>query len=123
MARLNGYLYQIRAVEKSECVCGQTRETVEHFLLNCKEWEAQREQLYQQLKKRNNTLSYLLGGKSLQDDKDWKPDMEAIHTTIKFVLATGRLDKQATIEDTQTNNWRRRATPATPVTPARPTTD
>jgi ribonuclease HI len=93
MARLNGYLYQIRAVEKSECVCGQTRETVEHFLLYCKEWEAQREQLYQQLKKRNNTLSYLLGGKSLQDDKDWKPDMEAIHTTIKFVLATGRLDK------------------------------
>jgi hypothetical protein len=35
MARLNGYLYQIRAAPTDECPCGQAKETVEHFLCRC----------------------------------------------------------------------------------------
>lgn len=37
MARLNGYLHQIGAIETGKCICGQTTETVEHFLLHCTE--------------------------------------------------------------------------------------
>jgi hypothetical protein len=104
MARLNGYLHRIGVVETDKCLCGQATETVKHFLLYCREWEAQREQLLQQAEIRSGTLSYLLGGKSLQEDKDrdkdWTPDMNAVYTTIKFTQATGRLDRQVTSNDT-----------------------
>jgi hypothetical protein len=63
--------------------------------------------LLQQLEIRSDILSYLLGGKSLQEDKDcdkdWTPDMNAVHATIKFALATGRLDRQVTSNDTPSN--------------------
>ena len=35
MARLNGYLHRIRAVESDQCDCNQARETVAHFLFRC----------------------------------------------------------------------------------------
>jgi hypothetical protein len=35
IARLNGVLSRIGAVESDLCPCGQARETVEHFLLRC----------------------------------------------------------------------------------------
>ncbi|UPK92131.1 hypothetical protein LCI18_003066 [Fusarium solani-melongenae] len=36
MARLNGYLYQIRAAPTDECPCGRAKETVENFLFRRK---------------------------------------------------------------------------------------
>ncbi|KAM5528719.1 hypothetical protein FOXYSP1_19200 [Fusarium oxysporum f. sp. phaseoli] len=45
MARLNGYLYQIRAAPTDECPCGQAKETVEHFLFRCVKWKAQRKEM------------------------------------------------------------------------------
>jgi hypothetical protein len=33
-----------------------------------------------------------LGGKSPSDDQKWTPNMEAVRATIRFALATGRLD-------------------------------
>ncbi|EAQ85226.1 hypothetical protein CHGG_09240 [Chaetomium globosum CBS 148.51] len=35
MARLNGFLSRIGAVESDLCACGQARESVEHFLFRC----------------------------------------------------------------------------------------
>jgi hypothetical protein len=37
-------------------------------------------------------LSFFLGGKSGSDGEGWKPDMAAVRTTIKFAMATGRLE-------------------------------
>ena len=37
-------------------------------------------------------LSFFLGGKSGSDGEEWKPDVAAVPTTIKFAMATGRLE-------------------------------
>ncbi|KJZ68825.1 hypothetical protein HIM_11785 [Hirsutella minnesotensis 3608] len=42
-SRLNNYLHKIGAVDSDGCTCGQTTETVEHFLFRCKRWSVQRE--------------------------------------------------------------------------------
>ncbi|KJZ69375.1 hypothetical protein HIM_11236 [Hirsutella minnesotensis 3608] len=42
-SRLNNYLHKIGAVESDECACGQSAETVEHFLFRCRRWVSQRE--------------------------------------------------------------------------------
>ena len=41
-ARLNEYLYQIKAAPTDQCDCGCARETVEHFLFRCSRWAAYR---------------------------------------------------------------------------------
>lgn len=37
-------------------------------------------------------MSLYLGGKAPTDNDKWAPDMEAVRATIKFAIATGRLD-------------------------------
>jgi ribonuclease HI len=92
MARLNGFLNRIGAVESDLCPCGQARETVEHFLLRCVRWTALREDLLRCTVTRRGSLSFYLGGKVPSDPKVWSPDMKAVRTTIKYAMATGRLD-------------------------------
>jgi len=94
MARLNGYLYQIGAVESDLCTCGQARETVKHFLFRCTRWEAYRTQMLAHTETRRGNLSFYLGGKALSDPDQWAPDMDAVRATIKFAMATGRLDTE-----------------------------
>ncbi len=38
------------------------------------------------------SISFHLGGKSPADDKNWMPNKEAVRATIRFAMATGRLD-------------------------------
>ena len=38
MARLNTYLYRIKATLTEQCECGQARETIDHFLFRCRRW-------------------------------------------------------------------------------------
>jgi hypothetical protein len=45
---------------------------------------------------RSGNLSYHLGGKSLSDTDQWTPNMNAVRATIKFSMATGRLDTETT---------------------------
>jgi hypothetical protein len=94
MACLNGYLHCIGVVESDQCACGQARETVEHFLFNCSLWDTHRERLLEQTEARRGNLSYYLGGKALSDPLNWKPDIEAVRATIKYAMATGRLDRE-----------------------------
>jgi hypothetical protein len=103
MARLNGYLHRIGAVESDQCACGQARETVEHFLFNCSLWDTYRERLLEQTEARRGSLSYYLGGKALSDPPNWRPDIEAVRTAIKYVIATGRLDREGEHTATQTS--------------------
>jgi hypothetical protein len=92
MARLNAYLYRIRAAESERCACGQARETIDHFLFTCGRWVAQRKILLQVATSRMGNLSHFLGGKTARDKDDWIPDMRAVKATIGFAMATGRLD-------------------------------
>jgi hypothetical protein len=92
MARLNGFLSRIGAVETDLCACGQARESVEHFLFRCVRWTALREDMLQCTVARRGNLSFYLGGKAPSDSKEWSPDMKAVRETIKYAMATGRLD-------------------------------
>jgi hypothetical protein len=92
MARLNGFLSRIGAVESDLCPCGRARETVEHFLLRCVRWATLREDMLQCTVTRRGSLSFYLGGKAPSDPKEWSPDIRAVRATIKYAMATGRLD-------------------------------
>jgi ribonuclease HI len=92
MARLNGYLHSIGAAETDQCACGQARETVKHFLFRCTRWDAHRTQMLAQTDTRRGNLSFYLGGKAPSDAETWTPNMEAVRATVKFAMATRRLD-------------------------------
>lgn len=92
MGRWRSFLFLIGAVDSEQCECGHTKETVEHFLFQCPLWEEHRKELQACTTNRQNDLSFYLGGKSQTDGPDWKPNMAAVRATIKYALATGRLD-------------------------------
>ncbi|EAQ83089.1 hypothetical protein CHGG_10907 [Chaetomium globosum CBS 148.51] len=62
MARLNGFLSRIGAVESDLCACGQARESVEHFLFRCVRWTALREDMLQCTVARRGSLLVLIMG-------------------------------------------------------------
>jgi hypothetical protein len=92
MARLNSYLHRINAAPTDLCACGQARETVEHFLFRCTKWTAFRTEMLQCTETHRGNISFYLGGKTPTDDKSWTPDLTAVRATIRFAIATGRLD-------------------------------
>ena len=100
MARLNGYLYQIGVAESDLCICGQARETVEHFLFECTRWDTQRTKILAWTNAERGNLSYYLGGKAPSDPEKWTPNMDAVRATIKFAISTGRLNTET--EQTKT---------------------
>jgi hypothetical protein len=100
MARLNGYLYRIAAAESDQCECGQARETVDHFLFRCTKWIAHRSEMLHCTDTHRGNISFYLGGKSPSDDKNWKPNIEAVRATIRFAISTGRLDASPPQEET-----------------------
>lgn len=92
MARLNAYLYRIQATPSDQCVCGRSRETVEHFPFRCTQWTAYRTEMLQCIDTDRSNISFYLGGKAPSDDRNWTPNMEAVRATIRFAIATGRLN-------------------------------
>ncbi|KAJ5559512.1 hypothetical protein N7513_001911 [Penicillium frequentans] len=92
MARLNGYLNQINVAETDQCDCGQARETVEHFLFRCRKWTAHRTEMLQCTQTNRGNISFFLGGKQASDDQKWTPNLEAVRASIRFAIATGRLE-------------------------------
>ena len=92
MARLNTYLHRINAAPTDRCACGHARETVDHFLFRCIKWTTFRTEMLQCTTRHRGNISFFLGGKSPTDDKAWTPDLKAVRATIRFALATGRLD-------------------------------
>ncbi|KAF5725014.1 reverse transcriptase [Fusarium mundagurra] len=83
MARLNGYIYQIRAAPTDECPCGRAKETVEHFLFRCVKWTTRSKEMFQCTNEKRGNLSFHLGGKAASDGQEWKPDMDAVRATIR----------------------------------------
>jgi hypothetical protein len=94
MARLNGYLHRIGAAESDQCACGQAKETIKHFLFRCTMWATHRTQMLQQTDTRRGSLSFYLGGKAPSDPEPWTPNMDAVRATVKYAIATGRLEAE-----------------------------
>ena len=92
MARLNTYLHRINAAPTDQCECGQARETVDHFLFRCTKWTQYRTEMMQCTATHRGNISFYLGGKLASDDKNWAPNMDAVRATIRYAIATGRLD-------------------------------
>jgi hypothetical protein len=93
MTRLNNSLYRMKAVPSRQCACGHEPETVAHFLFRCAIWEEHRREMHGFSEQRGN-ISFFLGGKSPSDGPDWQPDLKAVQVTIRFALATGRLENK-----------------------------
>jgi hypothetical protein len=95
IARLNGYLHMIGVAESDLCVCERAKETIKHFLFRCTRWEQQRTTyMLEQSDRQRGNLSFHLGGKSASDKDKWSPNMNAVRATIKYAMATGRLDTE-----------------------------
>ena len=94
MARLNGYLHRIGAAESDQCACGQATETVQHFLFRCTRWDAYRTQMLERTETRKGNLSFYLGGKAPSDPERWAPNLDAVRATIRYAMASGRLDTE-----------------------------
>ncbi|KAG9185064.1 hypothetical protein G6011_03011 [Alternaria panax] len=92
MAQLNTYRHRIKASTTDQCECGQAAETVEHFLFRCRKWTTQRTEMLQCTQSSRGNLPFYLGGKAATDDAKWAPDMDAVRATIRFAIATRRLE-------------------------------
>ena len=103
IARLNSYLFLIKAAPSAQCACGEVRETVEHFLFRCRRWITHRTEMLQCTEIHRSNISFYLGGKSPSDGKNWTPDMKAVRVTIRFAIATGRLDADPWQANSQQN--------------------
>ena len=99
IARVNAYLHRIEATPSDQCACEQARETVEHFLFRCTKWTAHRSEMLRCTDTQRSNISFYLGGKSPSDSKNWTPNMDAVRATIRFAIATGRLDASQTQEE------------------------
>jgi hypothetical protein len=95
MARLNGYLYCIGAAESDLYACSQAKETVEHFLFRCSQWDQYRERMRRQTETKMGCLSFFLGGKAPSDPASWKPSLATVHATVQYAISTGRLAFQS----------------------------
>jgi ribonuclease HI len=108
--RLNKSLYQKNLRESALCGCGKGDETIDHVLLTCPRWAADRKILRDTVGDRCNDVPFLLGGygtrKEGQSDRlldgkreKWKPDVKVVKATIEFLQKTGRLEYSRTQEE------------------------
>jgi hypothetical protein len=97
MSRLNGYLYHITAANTAQCACGQAKETVEHFLFRCNQWDQYRQAMLRHTATKQGSLSFFLGGKAASDSSLWRPNLSAVRATIQYAIATGRLAFDTTL--------------------------
>jgi hypothetical protein len=106
---LNQYLSRIGLVDEAKGSCGNDEETIRHLILSCPRWTVERRELREAVGARSGDVPYLLGGWSSRKDvrtgrlldgpkEKWKPDMEAIKATIRFLEKTGRLTYQPSAE-------------------------
>ena len=76
---LNQYLHRFNIIETPECECGAEKETVDHYLLNCKLYNEERDELRRKVGIEGMRLSVLLG-----DNKIIKKTVEYIEKTGQF---------------------------------------
>jgi len=76
---LNKYLYRIGKKDSPECTCKHGIESVEHYLLECPKYQAQRAELREVVKPGDITVAKLL-----KNCKTFKQTMEYIRATERM---------------------------------------
>jgi hypothetical protein len=103
--RLNQYLSRAGLRDDAKCGYGDNDETIKHVLLWCPRWADERRELRAAAGSRSEDVPYLLGGWGSKKDirtgqlsdgpkEKWKPDLEVVKATIRFLEKTGRLTYQ-----------------------------
>ena len=77
---LNRYLHRFGLRNSPYCQCGYGKETVEHYLLECRKYKEERKKLRREVGAGNMRVVRLLG------------DTKLIRHTMEFMKVTGRLD-------------------------------
>jgi hypothetical protein len=96
-------------MDETKCSCGSEDQTIRHLILSCPRWTDERRELREAVGTRPGDVPYLLGGWGTRKDvrtgrlldgpeEKWKPDIEAVKATIRFLEKTGRLTYQQTAE-------------------------
>jgi hypothetical protein len=78
---LNRYLHRFGIKNSPYCQCGYGKETVEHYLLECRNYREQRKKLRRETGTGKMRVEILLG------------DPKTIKHTLEYIKETGRLDK------------------------------
>lgn len=65
-----------------------------------RKWTAHRTELLQCTQTHRGNISLALGGKQPSDDQNWTPNLEAVRASIRFTIATGRLEATSTYRRT-----------------------
>jgi ribonuclease HI len=76
---LNKYLHRFKLADSAYCECGYGKETVEHFLLECRKYKEERKQLRKNVGWTKMKVEKLLGS------------ITALKHTMEYVKSTGRL--------------------------------
>ena len=100
--RLNRYLARIGLAESALCECERGEETIRHVISACVRWAEERRELQVVAKERAGDVPFLLGGWGPKKNskgqlvdgpkEKWRPDLEVVKATIRFLEQTGRLD-------------------------------
>ena len=100
------YLAKIQAVDSDQCLCNRGIETVDHFLFRCPRCSFLRQELRSLAAHRWGDLAYALGGWSNERKEgpldQWSPGTTMVSATIKFAVATGRLEDRSDETDQET---------------------
>ena len=81
---LNKYLYRIGKKDSPECTCEHGIESVEHYLLECPNYQEQRAELREAVKPGDMTVAKLLG------------NCKTFKHTMEYIRATGRMEDRET---------------------------
>lgn len=104
---LNACLFSKKKLAGSPtCECGRGDETVRHVLLHYERYAKARKTLREAADDRWGDASYLLGGRSGRKDvktgkfvdgprESWKPNLEVVKASIRFLYQTGRLSRSS----------------------------
>jgi len=77
---LNRYLHRFGNTNTPYCQCGYGKETVEHYLLECRKYREQRKKLRKEVGTAKMRVARLLG------------DTKVLEHTLEYIKTTGRLE-------------------------------
>jgi hypothetical protein len=89
-------------LDEAKCSYGKNEKMIRQLIISCPRWTDERRELRETVGERSRDVPYLLGGWGSRKDvrtgqlldgprEKWKPDMEVVKATIRFLEKTGRL--------------------------------
>jgi hypothetical protein len=89
-ADLNDNLANINLAPSSACICGAERETTNHYLTECPNYQPQRNELFDNMEEMQLTSEIMLNG---SPDVDGKTNKKLFVEVQKFIITSERFDR------------------------------